>query len=252
VHLAGRPARMPEINRLAEKRGLFVLEDAAQAVGARRDGRPVGSWGQAAGFSLHPLKNLFAYGDAGVITTSDPVLRDKLRQIRNHGLSNRECCEFWSGNNRLDEMQAAFLLVHLDALEQWTERRRGLAHRYHALLSTVVQVPEEGPGEYCVYQTYVIQAEARDALQTHLQEHGVEALVHYRTPIHLQPAAAQLGHRPGDFPMAERAAGRILSLPLFPTMTHAQQDQVADLIHDFYQQRPELRAEGQAVCESSL
>jgi dTDP-4-amino-4,6-dideoxygalactose transaminase len=252
VHLTGRPARMVEINRIAEKPGLFVLEDAAQAVGARRDGRRVGSWGNAAGFSLHPLKNLFAYGDGGIITTSDGSLRDKLRQIRNHGLRNRECCEFWSGNNRMDEMQAALLLVHLGVLEDWTERRRALAHRYHELMSAEVQVPEEGPGEYCVYQTYVIQAGARDDLQRHLQEHGVEALIHYRTPIHLQPAAAQLGYGPGDFPMAERAAERILSLPLFPAMTHAQQDQVADLIHDFYKKRPERRAEGQAICESSV
>jgi dTDP-4-amino-4,6-dideoxygalactose transaminase len=252
VHLAGRPARMPEILRIAEKHGLFVLEDAAQAVGARRDGRPVGSWGNAAGFSLHPLKNLFAYGDAGVVTTQDGSLAAKLRQIRNHGLSDRERCEFWSGNNRMDEMQAALLLVHLRALEQWTERRRELAHRYHQLLSTDVEAPVEGPGEYCVYQTYVIQAGARDHLQAHLQEHGVEALVHYRTPIHLQPAAAQLGYGPGDFPLAERAAGRILSLPLFPAMTHAQQDQVADLIHGFYRNRPEHRAEGQAIYESSL
>jgi dTDP-4-amino-4,6-dideoxygalactose transaminase len=252
VHLTGRPARMPEILKIAEKYGLFVLEDAAQAAGARRDGRPVGSWGNAAGFSLHPLKNLFAYGDAGVITTQDGSLAAKLRQIRNHGLSNRECCEFWSGNNRMDEMQAALLLVHMRALEQWTERRRALAHRYHQLLHGAVESPEEGPGEYCVYQTYVIQAEARDDLQTHLQEHGVEALVHYRTPIHLQPAAVQLGYRPGDFPVAERATGRILSLPLFPTMTHAQQDQVADSIQGFYRNRPEYRAEGQAICESSV
>jgi dTDP-4-amino-4,6-dideoxygalactose transaminase len=252
VHLTGRPAQMPEIVRIAEKHALFVLEDAAQAVGASLDGRPVGSWGNAAGFSLHPLKNLFAYGDGGVITTSDPLLRDKLRQIRNHGLSSRECCEFWSGNNRMDEMQAALLLVHLGVLDEWTERRRALAHRYHELLSGDVQVPEEAPGEYCVYQTYVIQAEARDELQTHLQEHGVEALVHYRTPIHLQPAAADLGYAPGDFPMAERAAGRILSLPLFPAMSHAQQDQVAGLIHDFYRQRPQYRAEGQAICERSI
>jgi dTDP-4-amino-4,6-dideoxygalactose transaminase len=252
VHLTGRPARMPEIARIAEKHGLFVLEDAAQAVGARLDGRPVGSWGNAAGFSLHPLKNLFAYGDGGVITTNDSSLTDKVRQIRNHGLSNRECCEFWSGNNRMDEMQAALLLVHMRALEQWTERRRALAHRYHELLSAEVQVPEEGPGEYCVYQTYVIQAGARDDLQAHLQEHGVEALVHYRTPIHLQPAAAQLGYGPGNFPVTERAAGRILSLPLFPAMTHAQQDQVAGLIRDFYKHRPAYRAEGQAICESSF
>jgi dTDP-4-amino-4,6-dideoxygalactose transaminase len=252
VHLTGRPAQMPEITSIARQHGLFVLEDAAQAVGARRDGRPVGSWGNAAGFSLHPLKNLFVYGDGGVITTSDQSLADKLRQVRNHGLINRECCEFWSGNNRLDEMQAALLLVHLRALEQWTERRRALARRYHELLSAVVQVPEEGPGEYCVYQTYVIQAEARDELHSHLQEHGVEALIHYRTPIHLQPAAAQLGYGPGDFPVAEGAAGRILSLPLFPTMTHGQQDQVADLIHDFYKKRPAYRAEGQSICESSI
>jgi dTDP-4-amino-4,6-dideoxygalactose transaminase len=252
VHLTGRPARMPEIASIAEKYGLFVLEDAAQAVGAYRDGRPVGSWGNAAGFSLHPLKNLFACGDAGVITTQDAALAAKLRQIRNHGLSNRESCEFWAGNNRMDEMQAALLLVHLRALEQWTERRRALAHRYHELLSAEVQVPEEGRGEYCVYQTYVIQAGARDDLQAYLQEHGVEALVHYRTPIHLQPAASNLGYGAGDFPVAERAARRILSLPLFPAMTHAQQDQVANLIHDFYRNRPEYRAEGQAVCESSL
>ena len=252
VHLTGRPAQMPEIVRIAEKHGLFVLEDAAQAVGARRDERPVGSWGNAAGFSLHPLKNLFAYGDGGVITTSDRSLRDKLRQIRNHGLSSRECCEFWSGNNRMDEMQAALVLVHLGALDEWTARRRALAHRYHELLSAEVLVPKEAPGEYSVYQTYVIQAESRDDLQTHLQEQGVEALIHYRTPIHLQPAAAGLGYAPGDFPMAERAAGRILSLPLFPSMSHAQQDRVADLIHDFYQQRPQVRAEGPVICESSV
>jgi len=252
VHLTGRPAQMPEILRIAEKHGLFVLEDAAQAVGARRDERPVGSWGNAAGFSLHPLKNLFAYGDGGVITTSDRSLRDKLRQIRNHGLSSRECCEFWSGNNRMDEMQAALVLVHLGALDEWTERRRALAHRYHELLSAEVLVPKEAPGEYSVYQTYVIQAGSRDDLQTHLQEQGVEALIHYRTPMHLQPAAAGLGYAPGDFPMAERAAGRILSLPLFPSMSHAQQDRVADLIHDFYQQRPHVRAEGPAICESSV
>lgn len=235
VHLAGRPARMDEIRRIAEKHNLFVLEDAAQAVGARLHGKPAGSWGNAAAFSLHPLKNLFAYGDGGAIATSSPSLKDTLRQARNHGLRNREQCDYWSGNNRLDELQAALLLVNLGAFEQWTERRRALAERYHQLLSDVVEVPLQGPGEYCVYQTYVIQADHRDELQNHLQAHGVEALIHYRTPLHLQPAAANLGYRAGDFPVAERAAQRILSLPLFPAMTHAQQDRVGELIHQFYQ-----------------
>jgi dTDP-4-amino-4,6-dideoxygalactose transaminase len=235
VHLAGRPARMPQIMAIAEKHGLFVLEDAAQAVGASLNGRRVGSWGNAAGFSLHPLKNLFVYGDGGVITTSDAVLRDRLLRARNHGLRNREECEFWSGNNRLDELQAALLLVHMRFLEQWTERRRALAHRYNELLQGLVQTPVEGPGEYCVFQTYVIQADNRDELQAFLQSRGVEALIHYRTPIHLQPAAAPLGYTASDFPKTLRACQRILSLPLFPDMTHSQQDQVVALIKEFYE-----------------
>ncbi len=243
VHLTGRPARMPEINSIAEKHGLFVLEDAAQAVGASLDGKRVGSWGNAAGFSLHPLKNLFVYGDGGVITTSDPDLREKLLQARNHGLRSREQCDFWSDNSRLDELQAALLLVHMEALDGWTARRRELAHRYNDLLSPFVEVPLEGPGEYCVYQTYVIQAEDRDGLQSFLQSNGVEALIHYRTPIHLQPAAASLGYTVSDFPKTVRACSRILSLPLFPAMTALQQDIVVSLIRDFHEKRPESRME---------
>ncbi|HYR89131.1 MAG TPA: DegT/DnrJ/EryC1/StrS family aminotransferase [Terriglobia bacterium] len=239
VHLAGRPAHMVEINKLAEKHGLFVLEDAAQAAGASLAGRRVGSWGSAAGFSLHPLKNLFAYGDGGVITTSDDVLYSKLLMARNHGLRNREQCDFWSPNSRLDELQAAMLLVHFDHLHRWTEQKRALALRYNDLLRPYVTVPEEGPGEYCVYQTYVIQADKRDDLQKFLNENGVEALVHYRTPIHVQPAAKDLGYTSRDLPHTLRACERIMSLPLFPGMTHQQQDLAVDLIRTFHQSHAE-------------
>jgi len=234
VHLTGRPAKMREIMDIAKRRGLFVLEDAAQAVGATLDGKRVGSWGHAACFSLHPLKNLHAFGDGGMVTSSDPELLAQLAKSRNHGLVNREQCDFWSFNCRLDEMQAAMLRIQLRHLDNWTETRRQLAFRYNEMLRPYVEVPDEGPGEHCVYQTYVIRAERRDELKKYLNENGVEALIHYATPIHLQPAAAGLGYTADDFPRTMSHVARIMSLPLFPTMTHAQQDRVAELISQFY------------------
>lgn len=235
VHLTGRPARMPEILEIAKRRGLFVLEDAAQAVGASLNGRRVGSWGDAACFSLHPLKNLHAFGDGGIMTSVDRGIADRMRMSRNHGLANRERCDFWSFNCRLDELQAALLRVQFRHLTARTERRRALAFRYNELLSAYVDVPVEGSGEYCVYQTYVVQADRRDELKRYLNDHGVEALVHYATPIHLQPAAQHLGYTDKDFPVTMRHVSRILSLPLYPSLTHAQQDYVAELIAKFYQ-----------------
>ena len=234
VHLTGRPARMVEILEIAERYNLFVLEDAAQAVGARLNGRRVGSWGHAACFSLHPLKNLHAFGDGGVVTTDDQALFEHMLKARNHGLRNRNQCDFWSFNCRLDEVQAAMLRIQLQHLDRWTEERRRLAFRYNDLLRPYVDVPNEGPGEYCVYQTYVVQAERRDDLQRYLNDNGVQAAVHYPIPIHLQPAAQSLGYSANDFPVTMRAAGRILSLPLYPGLSHAQQDQVVELIADFY------------------
>ncbi|MBI4425466.1 MAG: DegT/DnrJ/EryC1/StrS family aminotransferase [Elusimicrobia bacterium] len=234
VHLTGRPAPMKAINEIAKRKGLFVVEDAAQAVGARLDGRRVGSLGDAACFSLHPLKNLHAFGDGGMVTTSSPETLDRLLKSRNHGLANREQCDFWSFNSRLDELHAAMLRVQLRRLDEWTEKRRQLAFRYNDLLRPYVSVPDEGPGERCVYQTYVIEAERRDALQAHLVAGGVEALVHYRTPIHLQPAARYLGYAEKDLPETCKRAGRILSLPLYAGLARAQQDRVAELVAGFY------------------
>jgi dTDP-4-amino-4,6-dideoxygalactose transaminase len=234
VHLTGRPCRMDALLEIARRHSLFVLEDAAQSVGASWNERRVGSFGDAAAFSLHPLKNLHAFGDGGVITTSDETLWAELVKARNHGLRNREACEFWSINSRLDEIQAAWLRVQLRHLDRWTAERRRLAFRYHERLRQYVEVPEEGPGECCVYQTYMIQAEDRDALVKRLNEQGVEARVHYPIPLHLQPVAKSLGYTAQDFPAAVRAASRIISLPLYPGLTESQQDRVAELIAEFY------------------
>ncbi len=235
VHLTGRVSQMPAIVGIAKKHDLFVLEDAAQSVGARLGGRRAGSWGDAASFSLHPLKNLHAYGDAGIVTTDDDAIAARLSFARNHGLRDRDTCEFWSPNSRLDELQAALLMVQMTRIEEWTEERRGLAFRYNALLSPYVRVPDEGPDEYHVYQTYVVVAERREELLQFLRQNGVEALVHYPTPIHMQPAAKNLGYAADDFPVTMNLSKKILSLPLYPGLTHGQQDRVAELFTKFYE-----------------
>lgn len=234
VHLTGRPAKMKEILEIAKKHRLFVVEDSAQAVGAKLDGKTVGSWGDAAAFSLHPLKNLFALGDGGMVTIKEDSLMEKLSLARNHGLKTREHCEFWSFNCRLDEIQAAMLLVNLEQLPRWTEQRRQLAHRFNNALRGTVKVPDEGSGEYHVYQTYVIRAERRDDLQRHLQSKGIEALVHYATPIHLQPPALKIGFEKGDFPKTEKMCQEILSLPLYPGLSEENQDFIIREIQSFY------------------
>ena len=238
VHLTGRPARMVEILDIAQQHNLFVLEDAAQAVGARLNEQRVGSWGHAACFSLHPLKNLHAFGDGGMMTTNDQSLFERVTTARNHGLRNRDQCDFWSFNCRLDEVQAAMLRVQLKHLDRCTEERRRLSFRYNDLLRPYVDVPDESPGEYHVYQTYMVQAERRDELQRYLNENGVHALVHYPTPLHLQPTAKSLGYSSEDFPVTMRAASRILSLPLYPGLSHAQQDRVVELVESFYKRGP--------------
>lgn len=237
VHLTGRPAKMSMILEIAERYKLFVVEDAAQAVGASLNNRRVGSWGDAACFSLHPLKNLRAIGDGGIITTKHQWLYDHLKQARNHGLINREQCDFWSYNSRLDELQAALLRVQFRHLKYQTEKRRQLALRYNELLRPYVIVPDEGPGEYCVYQTYVILADCRDELKKYLNDSGVEALIHYATPIHLQPAAKYLGYTATSFPRTLKHVSRILSLPIYPSLTHEQQDHVVSTIRDFSEKR---------------
>ena len=237
VHLTGRPADMRPLLAIARARGLHVIEDCAQSVGAEYEGRPVSSFGIVGCFSLHPLKTLNACGDGGVITTADAGLAERFRVMRNVGLKNRDECIEWSGNSRLDTLQAAMLLVKLPYLAEWNDARRANAAEYCRLLADVPQVvlPFESVNERAVYHTFVIQAERRDQLSTYLADRGIRTAIHYRTPIHLQPVAFSLGYRAGAFPVAERQAERILSLPVYPELRRDDLVRVAATIREFYQ-----------------
>ena len=221
------------MSAVAAGRGIAVIEDAAQAIGARYRGRRVGSLGSAGCFSLHPLKNLGVYGDGGLITTDDDALVAKLRLLRNHGLRNRDECAIWGYNSRLDPLQAAFAEIKLEFLETWNARCAQIARRYAGALNTVVDVPHDAPQESAVYHNFVIRSPARDALQAHLHARGVDTRVHYPIPIHLQPAARELGYREGDFPNCERFARTMLSLPIFPELTDGEIDAVIDAVQSF-------------------
>jgi len=214
VHLAGRVAHMPAFQALAERHGLALIEDAAQAVGSTLDGRRTGSFGQVGCFSTHPLKNLNAAGDGGFITTGDAALAERLRRLRNHGLADRNTVPQWGGLSRMDALQAEILRFRLGRLPGVIERRRGNARLYRAGLDPRVFWCPDRAGEFNSFHLFVIQVDRRDALQAFLKEGGISSAVHYPVPIHLQPAAASLGYRTGAFPVCERQAGRILSLPI--------------------------------------
>ena len=182
------------------------------------------------------MKTLNACGDGGVLTTNDERLAEQFRELRNLGLRNRDACMTWSSNSRLDTVQAAVLLVKLRSLETWTRARREHAAFYREALAGVpgVQAPDERPEEWAVYHRFVIQAERRDLLKRWLTEQGIETAIHYPVPIHLQPAASGLGYGRGSFPVTERQAGRILSLPVYPELTEPQRERVVRAIQEFY------------------
>ncbi len=237
VHLTGRPAAMDEILEIVEKYQLALVEDAAQAIGVKYKGRRVGSFGRVAGFSMHPLKTLNASGDGGIITTQDPLIYETVKKLRNHGLKNRDEVEMFGVNSRLDELQAAILNVKLKYLDQWNERCRSIAAFYRKNLHDVVKVPEDKPWEESVYHTFIIQAQQRDALQAFLLQQGIETKVHYPIPIHLQEVLKPLGYKRGDFPVAEKQAEKILSLPIYPELTQEQLELVVSEICNFYERR---------------
>lgn len=237
VHLTGRPARMEELVALVEKHGLFLIEDAAQAMGARYKGRRIGSIGHVGCFSLHPLKTPHVYGDGGLIVCNDKALYDRLAMLRNHGLRNRNECEMWGFNSRLDALHAAALSVNLKHVDAWNARARWIAARYREGLNEFVSLPQDRPEEEPTYHRFVIQTEDREELIRFLAEHGVETAINYPIPIHLQPVGRALGYKEGDFPVAERQARRILSLPLYPEMVDEEIDLVIESVARFYRNR---------------
>lgn len=231
VHLYGQPADMDAINDVARRHGLFVLEDAAQAQGARDKGRRVGSLGHAAGWSFYPGKNLGAFGDAGAITTNDDDLADKLRTLRNYGSRQKYVNEVQGYNSRLDDLQAAVLRVKLRALDEWNERRREHAAFYlQALQETSLVLPFVRPDTEPVWHLFVVRSPERDALRAALEARGVQTLIHYPIPPHLQSAYQDLGLRRGALPISERLHDEVLSLPMGPHLSTAQAARVAEVV----------------------
>ena len=215
VHLYGEPADMDAINAVAQKHGLFVLEDAAQAHGARFKGRRTGALGHAAAFSFYPAKNLGALGDGGAVVTNDKALAERIRALRSYGSTERYVHPVQGGNSRLDEMQAACLRVKLPGLDAGNARRRQQAARYlEALASTKLALPSPAQVGEPVWHLFVVQSAERDQLQKTLAAAGIATLIHYPCPPHLQDAYAAMGFRRGAFPRAEALADRVLSLPI--------------------------------------
>ena len=237
VHLTGNPADMPEIMKIAKSHDLTVIEDAAQAILATIDGKHVGRWGETAGFSLHPLKNLNVWGDGGVIITRSKELYEKLQLFRNHGLTSRDEVQMWGHNSRLDSIQAVVANRLIGQVAKITQTRINNAAYYDqafADLGEYVRIPTRKSNVRQVYHTYVIRVSDRDSLLSHLVSNGVRAKVHYPIPLHLQPAAAGLGYKAGDFPVCEEHCSSIISLPVHEHLTPDELDYTVSCLRQFY------------------
>ncbi|MCC6798261.1 MAG: DegT/DnrJ/EryC1/StrS family aminotransferase [Candidatus Hydrogenedentes bacterium] len=231
VHLYGHPCDMDAILTIAQEHDLKIVEDCAQAHGASYKGKKCGTFGDAAAFSFYPSKNLGAYGDGGAVLTRDPAIAEGVRALRNYGEESRYRSVTEGFNSRLDEIQAAILRVKLRHLDAWNTARRERAARYHDLLSGgPVALPQESALATSNYHLYVIRSKQRDCLREHLSHNGIGTQIHYPTPIHLQPAYTNLGYVAGSFPISERACNEVLSLPLYPELSMADVNTVADAV----------------------
>lgn len=238
VHLYGQMADMEKIAEIASKNNLAVVEDAAQAIGAKQNGKSVGELGSAATYSFFPTKNLGAYGDGGMIVTNDEETAEKCRVIRVHGSKPKYYHHVLGYNSRLDELQAAVLNVKFPHLDEWSSLRRDKAATYTNLLNEklgdLVTTPVEKEGNYHVFHQYTIRVEQRDELQKFLKEQGVATMIYYPLPLHVQPVFKDLGYKEGDLPMSDKAASEALSLPMFPELKTEQQEYVVAKIAEFF------------------
>ena len=236
VHLTGRVANMSEILKIGKTYKIPVLEDAAQSIGSQYSNRRSGSLGLIGCFSAHPLKNLNACGDAGFLTTNDENIAEQVRLYRNHGLVDRDKVERFGYVSRLDVLQAAILEYRLSILSETIDKRRLNANIYRELLnSKEIFIPEDRQEEFNTYHTFVIQCERRNELKSYLMEQGIETAIHYPIPIHLQPAAAFLGCKDGDYPVTETQSTRILTLPIHQYLCFQDIKYVCDSINKFFQ-----------------
>jgi dTDP-4-amino-4,6-dideoxygalactose transaminase len=240
VHLFGRVAEMEPILQIGRNCHIPVVEDAAQAIGARLDGRMAGTFGAIGCYSFYPTKNLGGAGDGGLVVTGDARLAARIRRLRVHGQDGGRYRYSEVGiNSRLDELQAAVLRVKLPRLEEWNRARRQKAGRYTARLLGVVETPDPGPEGAHVFHQYVIRCADRDRLQQRLAGSGVETAVYYPEPLHLQQCFRYLGYKSGDFPQAEEAAKTVLSLPIYPELTEQAQDHVIGAVREWAKARPD-------------
>jgi len=238
VHIFGRAADMLAIMDIASRHHLFVVEDACQSIGGEIEGKKLGTFGNAGAFSFFPTKNLGAYGDGGLVVTDDDALAERVRMLRAHGSKVKYHNELMGYNSRVDEMQAAVLRVKLRHLNEWNSRRRQIAHEYNKLLKDLpLEFPDPGKDGEHVFHLYTILTDNREELRGYLKSRGVETGVYYPTPLHLQPAYADLGYCKGDFPVSESACERNLSLPMYPELTDEQIHYVAETVRGFFEER---------------
>lgn len=234
IHLYGHPADMDGISEIAQKYGLKVIEDACQAHGAEYKGKKAGSIGEVGCFSFYPTKNLGAYGDGGMVVTNNEETANKIRMLRNYGEKKKYYNLIKGFNSRLDEIQAAILRVKLRYLDRWNKARHKHACLYNNLLkNSTITTPIEKDYAKHVFHLYVIRSKNRDKLQKHLKDKGITTLIHYPLPAHLQPSYKGLGYKKGDFPISEKYAQEVLSLPLFPELKEEQIKHVCEVINEF-------------------
>lgn len=232
VHLYGQPCDITEVVKIAKKHNLYVIEDCAQALGAKLDGRNVGTFGDIGTISFFPTKNLGAFGDAGAIVTNDDKIAEKIKKLRLHGSSKRYVHEYVGLNSRLDEIQAAILRIKLRYLDEWNKKRQKAAERYNQLFENVkgVTTPKVKPNVHHIFHQYTIRLTNRDHVCEKLKEVGVESLIYYPIPIHLQKAFEYLGNQKGSLPVTEKICNEILSLPMHPELTSEVQEYIVEQI----------------------